>query len=88
MGLFGQQPHGLFQPLERQRKHAVADELLDDADALAVLPYALRLRVDPCKLRKRVGEALQPLVSNATATTMAALEMGVPNASKRSIALF
>lgn len=28
--------HRLFQPLERQRKHTVADQLLNDADALAV----------------------------------------------------
>jgi len=33
--------HRIFQPLERQRKHTVADQLLDDADALAVLPYVL-----------------------------------------------
>jgi hypothetical protein len=33
-----QHPHRIFQPFERQGIHAVADQLLNDADALAVLP--------------------------------------------------
>ena len=37
--LFTQHTHRIFQPFKRQRKHAVADQLLDDADALAVLPH-------------------------------------------------
>ena len=38
--MLAQHPDGIFQPFERQRKHAVTDQLLNDADALAVLPYA------------------------------------------------
>ena len=42
---FAQHTHRIFQAFERQRKHAVADQLLDDADAdadaKAVLPYEL-----------------------------------------------
>jgi hypothetical protein len=34
--LFSKHTHRIFQAFERQRKHAVADQLLDDADALAV----------------------------------------------------
>ena len=34
--LFAQHAHRIFQAFERERKHAVADQLLDDADALAV----------------------------------------------------
>jgi len=36
-----QHPHRIFQPFERQGIHAVADQLLNDADAdaLAVLPH-------------------------------------------------
>jgi hypothetical protein len=36
--LLAQHAHCIFQAFERQRKHAVADQLLNDADALAVLP--------------------------------------------------
>jgi hypothetical protein len=36
--LLAKHTHRIFQAFERQRKHAVADQLLDDADALAVLP--------------------------------------------------
>jgi hypothetical protein len=35
--LFAQHTHRIFQPFEGEREHAVADQLLDDADALAVL---------------------------------------------------
>ena len=34
--LLAQHTHRIFQAFERQRKHAVTDQLLDDADALAV----------------------------------------------------
>ena len=36
--LFAQHAHDIFQALEDELKHAVADQLLDDADALPVLP--------------------------------------------------
>ena len=43
--LFAQHAHGIFQALEGERKHAIADQLLKDADAdadaLAVLPLTL-----------------------------------------------
>jgi len=39
----------------------LTDNLLDHTDALAVLPQALRLRVDPGVLGKCLGQALQPL---------------------------
>ena len=39
--LFAQHAHGVFQALQGQREHAVADHLLNDADALAVLPQEL-----------------------------------------------
>ena len=38
--LFVQHMHRIFQALEGQRKQAVADQLLNDADVLAVLPHA------------------------------------------------
>jgi lipid-binding SYLF domain-containing protein len=44
----------------REREHALVHQLLDDADALAVLPHALRLGVDPGELGEGVGQALQP----------------------------
>jgi hypothetical protein len=33
---FAQHTHRIFQPFEGKRKHAVADQLLNDADALAI----------------------------------------------------
>jgi len=56
-----QMAHRIFQPLQGQRKHVLTDQLLDQGNALAVLPDALGFRVDPGKLRKRVGQPLQPL---------------------------
>jgi len=53
--LFAQHSHGIFQALEGQREHAVADQLLNDADALAVLPNAQRLWVDPSEFGVGVG---------------------------------
>ena len=53
--LFAQHSHRIFQALQGQREHAVADHLLDDADALAVLPHAQGFGVDPCKLGVGVG---------------------------------
>ena len=47
IGVLAQHPDGIFQPFEGEREHAVADQLLNDADALAVLPHALRFWVDP-----------------------------------------
>jgi hypothetical protein len=34
--LFAQHPHRVFQPFEGERKHSIADQLLDDADALGI----------------------------------------------------
>ena len=39
--LFAKHPHRFFQTSERHGVHAVAHQLLDDANALAVLPNAL-----------------------------------------------
>jgi hypothetical protein len=38
---FAQHTHRIFQSFEGKRKHAIADQLLNDADALAVLPQEL-----------------------------------------------
>src|SRR6202012_86889 len=57
---FRQETHRTLEPLQGQRKHAVADELLDQRDALPVLPDALRFGVDPAVLGERVREALDP----------------------------
>src|SRR5574337_843088 len=59
--LLAEQPHRGLEAGEREREHAVVRQLLHDRDALAVLPHALRLGVDPCVLRERVGQALHPL---------------------------
>src|SRR5574337_430294 len=59
--LLAEQPHRRLEPGEREREHAVVRQLLHDRDALAVLPHALRLGVDPGVLRERVGQALDPL---------------------------
>ena len=53
--LLAKHAHGVFQALQGQREHAVADQLLNDADALAVLPHAQGFGVDPCKLGVGVG---------------------------------
>jgi hypothetical protein len=55
-----EQPHRAFQPGQREREHALAGQLLDDGDALPVLPDALRLGVDPGELGKGMRQALQP----------------------------
>jgi hypothetical protein len=55
---FAHGAHGIFQTLEGERVHAVAHELLNDGNALAVLPNALGLGVDPSKFREGVREAL------------------------------
>ena len=57
-GLFREHSHCLFQPPQSQRVHALAHELLDDADALSILPHALRFRVDPGKFGERVCQPL------------------------------
>ncbi len=59
--LFAQHTHRIFQPFEGEREHAVANQLLDDADALAVLPHTQWLGVDPSELRVGVCESLNPL---------------------------
>ena len=56
--LFAQHSHGIFQALKGERKHAVADQLLNDADALAILPHAQGLWVDPSELRGGVADYL------------------------------
>ena len=56
IGVLAQHPDGIFQPFERQRKHAVVHQLLDDADTLAILPNALRFWVDPRKFREGVHD--------------------------------
>ncbi len=53
-----QHAHRIFQTFEGEGEHAVADHLLDDADALAVLPHAQGLGVDPSELGVGVGQAL------------------------------
>ncbi len=53
--------HGIFQTFQGQGEHAIAHELLNDRNALAVLPNTLRLGVDPSKFREGVREALEPL---------------------------
>ena len=58
--LFGQRAHRLFQAAHGQRIHPVVHQLLDDADAVPVLPDALGFRVDPDKLGECTGQALQP----------------------------
>jgi hypothetical protein len=57
-GLFAHHAHGVFQTFEGQGEHAVAHELLNDGNALAVLPYALRLGVDPSIFGEGVCQAL------------------------------
>jgi hypothetical protein len=57
-GLFAHHAHGIFQTFEGKGKHAVAHELLNDGNALAVLPNALRLGVDPSVFGERVCQAL------------------------------
>ena len=54
-GLFAQHAYGVFQALEGQRKYAVADHLLDAADALAVLPHIQGFGVDPREFGGRRG---------------------------------
>ena len=56
--LLAQHPHGFFQAFECERVHAVADDLLNDGNALAVFPHALWLGVDPRKFRECVNQAL------------------------------
>ena len=56
--LFGQFPHTFFEPLDSEGNHSVVHDFLDDADALAVLPYALWLWVDPGVLGKGMDQAL------------------------------
>jgi len=41
--LFAQHAHRIFQALEGQRKHAVADQLLNDADAF-ISTYLIQVR--------------------------------------------
>ena len=53
--------HGIFQTFQGQGEHAIAHELLNDRNALAVLPNTLRLGIDPSKFREGVREALEPL---------------------------
>ena len=56
--LLAQHSHGFFQAFEGERVHAVADDLLNDGNALAVLPDALGLGVDPCKFWKGMNQTL------------------------------
>lgn len=53
-----QHPHGFFQAFERERVHAVADDLLNDGNALAVFPHALWFGVDPRKFGESVKQSL------------------------------
>jgi hypothetical protein len=55
--------HRFFQTSEGHGVHAVAHQLLDDANALAVLPNALGRRVDPHKFREGVGDYGESLQS-------------------------
>ena len=55
-----QHAHGVLESLEGERKHAVADQLLDDADALSVLPDTHWLGVDPSETGVGMGQALDP----------------------------
>jgi hypothetical protein len=57
-GLFAHHAHGVFQTFEGEGEHAVAHELLNDSNALAVLPYALGLGVDPSIFGEGVCQAL------------------------------
>jgi hypothetical protein len=57
-GLFAHHAHGVFQTFEGEGKHAVAHELLNDGNALTVLPNALRLGVDPSIFGEGVCQAL------------------------------
>ena len=57
--LFAQHAHGIFQALEGEREHAVADQLLDDADTLAVLPHAQGFGVDPSEFGGGVADYLE-----------------------------
>ena len=56
--LFRQHPHRIFQSPEGKRVHALLHQLLNDADALAVLPDAVGLGVDPGKFGECAGQAL------------------------------
>ena len=56
-----QHAHRLFQAFEGQGVHALTHHLLDDGDALTVLPDPLGFWVDPGEFRESVHQALQPL---------------------------
>ena len=61
MKSLAQHAHRVFKALEREREHALAHQLLNDGNALPVLPHALRFGVDPSVFGEGVCEALQPL---------------------------
>jgi hypothetical protein len=61
--LFAEHAHCFFQASEGHGVHAVAHQLLDDANALAVLPNALGLGIDPRKFRECVGDFGESLQS-------------------------
>ena len=57
--LFAELAHRLFQAAQREWVHALAHQLLHDADALAVLPHAQGLGVDPSELGGGVADYLE-----------------------------
>ena len=61
--LFAEHAHRFFQTSEGHGVHAVAHQLLDDADTLPILPNALRLGIDPREFRECVGDFGESLQS-------------------------
>jgi hypothetical protein len=58
--LLAEQPHPPLQPVERQREHAPAHQVVDQRRRLAVLPGVLGLGVEPDRVRPGVGQPAQP----------------------------
>ena len=57
--LLAQHPHRIFQAFEREREHAVADQLLDDADALECSKEITKA----CGLYIFCNKTVKPLIS-------------------------
>src|ERR1700754_5139570 len=52
--------HRAFQPLDRDRIHALRKQPADDGGGFRIVPVPLRHRVEPHRVRIGPGDALQP----------------------------
>src|SRR6201985_2735614 len=52
--------HRAFQPLDRDRIHALRKQPADDGGGLRIIPVPLRHRVEPHRMRIGPGDALEP----------------------------